>query len=1401
MANDAANPAPVFTPRTVALVERATSSIVSRFAEPVRSLGARTLGFIDRLIGARLFGATTPRMIPSSSASAGGEFLFAQPWYESARAPRASIASRDRIAAPSSPVFADDGSAAPQIPATVALESGGAPPVSARAARAPALEPLIAQGPAPTPRAAIEPAALPSPTGSPPNLVSSPSPTTTTEAFPTVAAPVHHTTASSALTPEAHDAAPRSAAAGSAGEKAQVDAIASALRSAQAAIVAAAAPAPISSAQGSSAPAAASLPATPAAARPHVAVPVVPPGSTIAAAPAAILSGEGAQAGTSGAARPSAALDRGEHIDRGAMESAASTSARSPASVVEGGEVDGGRASVTNDVSELTAMQIVGRAASLDSARPAGLPASLAWRVERLAASPSTTTALSRVFARAAWVDRHLAPAGAVAEASPMVDGPSASSFSNIAARGVPGELVALDSPRVAASTGARTVRRDAEPLASPSETVFSTPTPVVAQSAIEVGRSSAGEAAQPILSTSDSSATTKVAIDAPSAAAVATLSGGGEAHAADSSPFQASRAEEHPTAARSEASRVAATLENGLTGRAESPLAPVSTVAAVPPSQGRLAERAATSPTASAMAPVAAPAKVVAGDTRGPLAEWSSGMPDVSAVAALAPARQVGDPILKFLERLVGVQAARDGKMLPIDTGRPRASSPIGEFVTAVETRREARPNLRTVAAPANVPSNTRSIDSPREAIAPRGFAPAFVSPEAAAPSVSRGSAGRDAFTESRVGQLTPTEIRAPGGDAVSLARGLEASGLAASASGMAPASITTGKASERELPSTALRAVPSPMGSPEYTREVPRAAESVATAIAQHSMLRPGGIGARSEQLAGSIGIRAAGVSIDFIELDRLPGVLAQRGFGDLFFFGPSPTGTMSAEALSSAGMGGRSFAGQPLVVPQLPARSQAAESRRVVEGSGSWGTAASGESAPPVSSSSPTMPVATSPVTTSSPAIPSSSSPRIATLEVAAASQESTATSQGGSSVHERSGAGGFMAAPVRALDAEVARRFEAVWSLLRVFPASAKSALDAAAAEGAAYRGFAMPLLAAAEAARVSAGSAPTRAPSRGQAGSTTSVAASPVVSSRTVGAPSTFVTPAAGSPAAGSMLGPVERASLPNGRMPRGGYLWPRSEAFSTHVGEWSPPATVAAANAGADAAAMGQPAWGGMLPIGTPAVHEAFGDYPADRPLVASRGATGAHSTASGSLARPMTAPRSSRPELSAATAMLGGQLSAPLMHLVSASTTSSSAGTASAGGASAARVPPQFSLVEGARVGSAPSSESSARMIDALRSQQQNAPSDDRVTLADLTLVATASSTSQMAASAAGGHSSHSHHATHGHGGESKHGGGEKKSPEAERLEIEIMAQHLVDEVRRRAEVSRERTGDSWES
>ena len=89
-------------------------------------------------------------------------------------------------------------------------------------------------------------------------------------------------------------------------------------------------------------------------------------------------------------------------------------------------------------------------------------------------------------------------------------------------------------------------------------------------------------------------------------------------------------------------------------------------------------------------------------------------------------------------------------------------------------------------------------------------------------------------------------------------------------------------------------------------------------------------------------------------------------------------------------------------------------------------------------------------------------------------------------------------------------------------------------------------------------------------------------------------------------------------------------------------------------------------------------------------------------------------------------------ELARPFLKLVE--------GGVSGDGGQRASAAPRFFEQPQPVVAGAPSSDSASRIVEALRSQPAAGSSDDRVSLADLTLIAIASATQQVAASAAGG-------------------------------------------------------------
>lgn len=444
-----------------------------------------------------------------------------------------------------------------------------------------------------------------------------------------------------------------------------------------------------------------------------------------------------------------------------------------------------------------------------------------------------------------------------------------------------------------------------------------------------------------------------------------------------------------------------------------------------------------------------------------------------------------------------------------------------------------------------------------------------------------------------------------------------------------------------------------------------------------------RPGGLGGLAEQMAGRIGVRAAGISIDFVEPEQA-------------WAHARAAGMLSYVALAEP----------------AEARTSPAETARVM---------------------------------------------RRAEAASSLASETTTAVQSSAASA-------------TAASDVTRAEQLDAVWSLIRVFPAAAQAAIMSlgdverrvagftAAEETTARR-------VEAEEAREAGGEAVF---SQGRRFDVIPNRRAELAS----GVSSTLVAPAM-----------PTRPILPDGHIARGSFTWTKAAEFAQQFGEWMPPATVTAANESGEAAALGQPAWGAMEPIAVPSVREAFGET-VKRPSL--------------SLVSPSLSPTSS-----AATAARVGELTLPQLSVTSSTLRTLIQGQpVSSPGASERWVPPaQMALVQPPPVAAAPTSEATTKILDALRSQrtQERAPSDDRITLADLTLVAAASSTQQLAAAAqpagesVGKSAAESSKAIVG-------AAKEEKSPEQEQREIEHLARRVVNELSTLLEISRERSGNTWE-
>jgi hypothetical protein len=203
----------------------------------------------------------------------------------------------------------------------------------------------------------------------------------------------------------------------------------------------------------------------------------------------------------------------------------------------------------------------------------------------------------------------------------------------------------------------------------------------------------------------------------------------------------------------------------------------------------------------------------------------------------------------------------------------------------------------------------------------------------------------------------------------------------------------------------------------------------------------------------------------------------------------------------------------------------------------------------------------------------------------------------------------------------------------------------------------------------------------------------------------------------------------------------------------------------------------GQPAWQGMAPIETPAVNAVL-DRP--EPVAEEDGA-------------PVNAVMGSSPR----------RLPVPSLQLLEGG---ASAYEAMRGAAGRHVLPPELELIRPATAPAAPVNDASARMVEVL--QRQHAPAaggnswnggSDRLSFSDLTLVAVAAATQQVAASSGSASASP---ATQ--GGSGKEGVGpagrsqaSSPSPEQEHREIEDLARRVLSEVEWLMDAMRDRVGE----
>ena len=498
----------------------------------------------------------------------------------------------------------------------------------------------------------------------------------------------------------------------------------------------------------------------------------------------------------------------------------------------------------------------------------------------------------------------------------------------------------------------------------------------------------------------------------------------------------------------------------------------------------------------------------------------------------------------------------------------------------------------------------------------------------------------------------------------------------------------------------SFAPQAVATTTSAPPQSHPAPSMATSATSAAARGQVvvrvpLRLASAGLRAEQLAGIIGVRAADLSLDFVDPSTLPALTGNQWSPDMAY--------VRTVAVGGEPAGGSTFA----PAGSLPRVSSTASV-----------TSASGEAGP---------------------------APRSETSEA--------------------------VATPLIARMAVGARLSPEEWALVAAFP-SASTVMQLATSRRSAQflqtdsqRAAAAPerALLTATPSTFSRGGVGTASIGRFAGGfvSTTGAEIGPSSSGALSGSEETA--PGAtlsfaergGAPAEYVAPSSPQRSMLPNIRQPRGGFIWPRAAGFSTTTASAVEQASHAADRAqSADHAAPGSPLWESLRPA-----------------MVNVQGSE----KAAGS---------------SASSTLSDIEMARPFLEMVNGSVSADESRT---GGVRFFEQPAP--IVSAA----APSTEAATMMVEAVRRAPSHAPSDDRVTLGDLTLISVASATGQLAASEAGGRPQASA-PSGGESGGGKGGGGKGGGKGGHAPNIEDLARRVFDELQRVIEIQRERSGNSWE-
>lgn len=567
--------------------------------------------------------------------------------------------------------------------------------------------------------------------------------------------------------------------------------------------------------------------------------------------------------------------------------------------------------------------------------------------------------------------------------------------------------------------------------------------------------------------------------------------------------------------------------------------------------------------------------------------------------------------------------------------------------------------------------------------------------------------------------------------------------------------------------------------------------------------TMLRPGGVGLVAEQLAGRVGVRASSLAIEFVDPPTLGQVVSVSRAADLRDTtqivvaptAPSPrtlaAGGVSREAPAGLDEGGAFDESMPVAVPSMA--SPAAGGAFVAAGA--------------LPSSAPS-PVASSP------------------SSVAAASFARLTRKANTLSADE--------------------------WALVSVFPSETTAYQVAAARQARSWQRLESRGVDAVFVPSMAEGPAPLSFAAGAPSAPSASMGDGPVerVGSARAAAPfalSTGVAGDEGSPyvvswtrgQVPSVVPAADQPRLPDGRLPRGGALWPSSASFEP-VFELTLPSLTSNAQKVAEAP-VGQPlwnvlpsspvvegvAWRPTAPPSEPAVEESpqLMTGSASRPgtpteitgpasrvpsvpvvkTVAPTGSRGAHPTV-----RPLSRaeredgdvrPVPGSPEARPALAIIkGGAAGGSVAARGSVSGPGGASGGSSGSSASSSGVDSGAVGVDGqGGVSFRPSSEAAAKLLEAVRSPGA-IPQDGRVTMADLTLIAIASTTQQVAAAEEGGGPAAAPAGGDGGGGGGAAGGG-KAGGGGGGADITAIAEKVYEAYKRLLEVQRERSGDSWES